>query len=127
VIGSSSVVFSEDLDPLLMQLREAGDFIAEYIQARAADAVIIIPESPGALVETASYAEELRGKTIVFATRRGEEGFARHAYATLKVEDVEREEWEQCDRVRRKAREFVETMRLNKFRRIRKVFDWEIA
>jgi hypothetical protein len=125
VVGPDSVVFSEEDAASPGGLQDSGAFATEYTQARAADAVILIPESPGSLAEAALYVEELRGKAIVFATRRGEHGFAREAYATLKIEDVEPEEWEDCERVRRKAREFVETLRVFKFRKTKQVFEWE--
>jgi len=127
IVGSDGVVFSEEDEAELTKLRQAGGFAAEYIQARAADAVILIPESPGPLTEAAAYSDELRGKTIVFAKRRLEEekGFAAEAYSVLKVEEIEPDEWEDCRRVRRKAREFVETLRLFKFRKTAKKLEWE--
>lgn len=126
VVGEGRVFFSED--PELSSEREAGGFAAEYIQVRAADAVVIIPESPGALTEAALYQAELLGKTIVFTKRRDKAGFARAAYDLLTVHEIEPEEWRLCNRVRRLAREFVESLRVYKFRaqgRIR--FDWELS
>ena len=117
VVGEGYALFSEDMPEQGLE--------AEYTQALAADAVILIPESPGSLVEAALFHEDLRGKSIVFAERREHPGFAEHAYATLKVEYVEPEEWEDCGRVRRKARQFVEALRFSKFRRERARFDWE--
>jgi len=124
--GPGRVLFSEV--PELEDERLAGDFAAEFAQARAADAVVIIPESPGALVEAALYQGELLGKTVVFTTQRRTPGYARTAYHLLKTYEVEPEEWRSCERVRRLAREFVSSLRVYKYRRGHpNRFDWDLA
>lgn len=126
VLGADRVLFSEDPD--LAGEREGGSLAAEYAQARIADAVVLLPESHGSITEAALYQGELLGKTIVFTTRRETPGFARTAYALLKIEEVEKEEWTICDRVRRLTREFVEGLRVYKFRRHHPgQFDWDLA
>jgi hypothetical protein len=94
---------------------------------RAADAVILIPESPGSITESALFTAELRPKCIAFVVKRDTKGFARHAYSTLKTEIVEREEWESCQRITQSARDYVDALRLEKFRRLSQGtgFDWE--
>jgi len=122
IVGEGNAVFSEDVassedtDSVIADLQQAGGLASEHAQVQAADAVILIPESSGSIAESALYLRELLGKTIVFTERREEEGFARQAYNILKVEEVGPEEWERCDRIRRKAREFVEGMRSLAFR-----------
>jgi len=107
------VLFSED--PALEEERKAGDFAAEFRQATIADAVVLIPETEGPLVEAALYQDELIGKCIVFTTRRDAPGFARAAYQLLVTHEVEPEEWRVCERVRRLAREFVEALRARQY------------
>jgi len=127
VLGpAASVVFSEDPEQEFEELGLRGDVPAEYIQLRAADVVILIPESPGSIGEGALYVDELRRKCIVFTTRRDRKGFAGKAIASLKTEYIEREEWSECHRVTKLAREYVEDLRLRKFRKENKTsFDWE--
>jgi len=122
-LGEGRVLFSEDAD--LAPLADAGYYTAEYAEARIADAVVIIPESEGPLIEAAMYSPDLLGKTIVFTTKRVEGGFVETAYGALKVVEVEQHEWERCDRIRRQARAFVETLRAYKFRSQGARFDWE--
>ena len=65
-----------------------------------------------------------RAKCIAFVQRRETKGFARKAYGTLKVEIVEREEWDECKWVT--ARDYVEVLRLEKFKKTTLGgFDWE--
>lgn len=125
LVGEGRVIFSEDLDPFLQGLREEGEEAAEYMEALAADAVVLIAESIGAVTEAALFREEIVAKTIAFTTRRDEPGFARMAYERLKVEEVEPEEWAKCDRVRRKAREFVSSVRIQRYREAKRRQDWE--
>ena len=86
------------------------------MEASVADAVIIIAESIGSIAESASYQSILVGKTLVFCERRAS-GFAKNAYTLLKSEEVEPEEWNDCKRIRTKTREFVEQLRIEKFRK----------
>jgi hypothetical protein len=125
VVGQTRVLFSEA--PELERERAAGDLAAEYVQARAADAVVVIPESSGSIAEAALYQGELLGKTIVFTTQRAAPGFARAAYSLLPTHEVTPEEWDECSRVRRLTREFVESLRVYKFRvRHPTRFDWDL-
>jgi hypothetical protein len=127
VLGpGASVVFSEDAEAEFQELGLRGDIPAEYIQLRAADAVILIHESPGSIAEAAAYTDELRKKCIVFTNRRDRPGFAGRTIASLKIEYVEREEWVECNRVTKVAREYVEDLRVRKFMKVSKTsFDWE--
>jgi hypothetical protein len=127
VLGrAATVVFSEDLEEQIEELAGRQDAVAEYIQLRAADAVVLIPESVGSVTESALFTAELRSKCIAFVERRERKGFARNAYLTLKIELVEREEWNECTRVTRLARDYVEQLRLEKFKKTnRSGFDWE--
>jgi len=124
---AANVIFSEDLEGEVEELRDRDDLVAEYIQVRAADAVVLIPESVGSVTEGALFTPELRSKCIAFVQRREKQGFARKAYGTLKVETVEREEWDECKWVTRAARDYVEQLRLEKFRKTTSIagFDWE--
>jgi hypothetical protein len=128
VLGpAATVIFSEDLVGQVDELAERDDLVAEYIQLRAADAVVLIPESIGSVTESALFSVELRAKCIAFVQRREGSSFAKKAYGTLKVETVEREEWEECSRVTRAARDYVEQLRLEKFKKSSAAsgFDWE--
>jgi hypothetical protein len=112
--GEGNVVFSEN--PNLQQLHdEVGDYAAEFLEAWAADAVIIIAESIGSIAETALYRRLIAAKALVFVESREQPGFASEAYARLKTEAVAPEEWKSCDRIRRKARYFVETLRIERY------------
>lgn len=124
-LGPGRVLFSED--PELGEMLQAGKYTAELIQAISADAVVIIPESEGALVESAMYSPILRGKGIAFTTKRPPGGFAGTAYETLKVVEVEPEEWGECERIRREAINWVERLRVEKFLRTSPArFDWQL-
>lgn len=125
VVGSGRVLFSED--PGLEAERRGGDFTAEFRQAQIADAVVLIPETEGPLVEAALYQGQLLGKAVVFTTQRDHPGFPRAAYHLLPVREVEPEEWATCERVRRLAREFVESLRTYKYMQQRPDrFDWDV-
>ena len=113
-MGLGNVLFSEDPD--LQQAIPEGEFAAEFMEASVAEAVVLIPESMSSIAESALFQDVLRGKTIVFCQSR-EPGFAQYAYTLLKREDVEPEEWNDCKRMRVKARDFVEQLRITKFRR----------
>jgi len=123
----ATVLFSEELEGQVDELSERNDTVSEYIQLRAADAVVLIPESIGSVTEGALFTPELRPKCIAFVQRREGKSFARQAYGTLKVEIVEREEWDECRWVTRAARDYVESLRLEKFKRMNTAarFDWE--
>jgi hypothetical protein len=123
-VGKENVWFSED--PELQDMTaESGQFGAEYVQARAADAVVIIAESHGSLVESAMFQHEIAGKAVVFVQRRPGGPFAKEAYALLRVEEIDPEEWQRCDRVRHLAKRFVRTLLVQK-RRSRVIrFPWE--
>jgi hypothetical protein len=95
----ASVLFSEDLAMELAELTERGDLVSEYVQLRSADAVVLIPESIGAITESALFSPELRSKCIAFVQRREKKSFGTRAYSTLKVEWVETDEWKECNRV----------------------------
>ncbi len=92
-----------------------GDFGAELLEVKAADAVVLIAESFGSVTEAALYGAELAGKTIVFIQQRAVSGFARTGYEHLKIVEVTTEEWTTCSRVRREAQVFVQQIRYRKF------------
>lgn len=118
--GAENVVFSEDDDPTLQQMREElGDRAAEYYQASAADVIFVIAESIGSITEVALYDRVLAGKSIIFVKERppDRQGFAAQAHALLTVEAVEPEEWQSCERVRRRCLRFAETMRIEKHKK----------
>ncbi len=117
--GADNVVFSEDDDPALQEMREEmGDRAAEYYQASAADVVFVIAESMGSITEVALYESVLAAKSIIFVEERPPErqGFASQAYALLRVEAVEPEEWQSCERIRRLCLRFAENKRLEKYK-----------
>lgn len=122
VVGAGNAFFSEDVavarkeHPILEELSGSGIYASEIVHAIAADAVVLLPESVGSVAEAASFREEIKGKSILFATKREGESFASEVYRPLKVEEVTDGEWQQCHRVRRLAREFVEQLRVDKFR-----------
>jgi hypothetical protein len=117
VVGKENVKFSEDFsnsqdkDPIIKEMQRAGDYAAEQLQIHASDVVIIIAESTGSLAETALYQEEMLGKSIIFTTKRTAPAFAKTLYVIQNVEYVSPKEWESCNKVRQKAREYVEHMR----------------
>ena len=78
----------------------------------------MLPESPGSIAEAAFYGPENASKIIVFAENRSEEreGFAGKVYARLKVESVEPEEWKTCKTVLKKAHDFAEMLRVEKYK-----------
>ncbi len=118
--GSESVYFSENHD--LQEYREIwGDYAKEFYEALEADAIVAIAESIGSITELASYQEDIAGKCIVFVEKRAphEQGFAAQAYASLRVEPIEIEEWQSCERICRLARQFAETLLVKKYRSAR--------
>lgn len=124
LLGEGRVLFSEDAS--LEEERKAGHYTAEFKQAVIADAVVLIPETEGPLVEAALFLDELVGKCIVFTTRREPPGFPRTAYHLLVTYEVEPEEWRVCERVRRLTREFIESHRARRYRlRIRGAREWD--
>ena len=122
LLGPENVWYSEDIsednDPELDRLRELGDLGSEYVQVQAADAVVLIPESPGSIAEAALYQDELRGKTIVFTTKRQGTSFASNTYFMHKVETVTEREWSSCQRVRRLTKRFINDLRFLKAKRL---------
>ena len=117
--GAENVVFSEDDDPDLQDMRDTmGDRAAEFYQASAADVIIVLAESIGSITEVALYDRALAGKSLIFVEKRPLErqGFASQAYALLKIEPVEPEEWQSCERIRRLCLRFAETMRVEKYK-----------
>jgi len=128
VLGAAAtVLFSEDIDSEeIDELHGRDPVVSEYAELRAADAVVLIPETPGAITEGALFTPELRPKCIAFVQRRDTKGFARHAYNTLKTEIVEREEWDTCTRISGLARAYVERLRFEKYKKMdTSGFDWE--
>jgi hypothetical protein len=119
--GEENVIFPEDKDPDFEKWRARwGDYAKEFYEVQAADVIIVIGESIGAIVEISLYRREIAGKSIIFVERRveGQKGFAGHAYAPLKYEEVEPEEWKSCERIRKLSHEFVENLRIDKFRKL---------
>lgn len=122
VVGTGNVFFSEDIaaaqneDPILKEIQESGSYAAEFVLFAAADAVVILSESVVSVAEAALFREELKGKSILFATKREGKSLASEVYRLLKVEEVSDWEWQKCHRIRRLAREFVEQLRVDKFR-----------
>ena len=117
--GAENVVFSEDDDPALQEMREEmGDRAAEFYQASAADVIFVLAESLGSITELALYERVLAPKSIIFVERRPPErqGFASQAYALLKVEAVEPEEWQSCERIRRLCLHYAEIVRIEKYK-----------
>jgi hypothetical protein len=116
--GRDKIHFSED-DSLYDFVEEWGLQAAEHYEADAADVVIVIAESIGSIVELALYGELIAGKSIVFVEKQSEpeSGFGSVVLTRLKVEVVESEEWETCERIRRLAKEFSEILRLEKYRK----------
>jgi hypothetical protein len=117
--GAENVIFSEDEDLDLQNMREEyGDRAAEFYQASAADVVFVLAESIGSITEVALYDRVLAGKSIIFVEKRPPErlGFASQAYALLTIEAVEPEEWQSCERLRRRCSQFAETMRVEKYK-----------
>lgn len=123
LVGKDRVFFSEDDD--LGRIESGGMFATEYAHVRAADAVVVIPETHGPLVEAALYQWELNGKSVVFVTKRDGSSFSEEAWSLLKVHEVEPDEWERCERVRRLARNYVGAMMTFKYRQQTGRFDWE--
>lgn len=116
--GSENVIFPEENDPDLKEWqKEWGGYAKEFFEVKAADVMIIIPESIGSITETALYRKEIAEKSLLFVERRkpDNEGFAAQAHRGLKVEVIEPEEWKSCERIRRLACEFIEIKRIEKY------------
>jgi hypothetical protein len=124
--SAANVVFSEELEEI-EELQSKSGVVSEYYQLRATDAVVLIAESRGSLTEAALYKSELRSKCITFVERRDTKGFAQNAYSTLNVKIVEHEEWDECKWITREAQDYVEELRLEKYRlnNVASGFDWE--
>lgn len=117
--GPENIIFPEDADPdLELWQKDWGNFAKEFYEIQAADVIIAIPETIGSLAEIALYQRDIAEKAMIFVERRPPErqGFASEAYKWLRIESVEPEEWNSCDRIRRLAREFAETRIVEKYR-----------
>jgi hypothetical protein len=114
--GIDNIIFPEDQS--LQFLRDKyGDYAKEFYEVLAADALIIIPESPGSISEVALYRSQLKDKSIIFVKSRplDQQGFAFQVYEDLNFHSIEPEEWETCDRIMNLARQFIERKRIDKF------------
>ena len=116
--GSDNIILPEDQS--LQFLRDKyGNFAKEFYEVLSADALIIIPESPGSISEVALLRGQIKDKSIIFVKSRpiDQQGFAFQVYEDLKFYAIEPEEWKTCDRIRNLTRQFIERKRIEKFLR----------
>ena len=117
LFGSDKVFMSEDerFQPLV---ERHGLAVAEAMQAGSLDGIVILDTSIGPHSELLKYGDIIHGKAIVFAERKDKdmEGFGDIAFHTAKVERYTSEEYESCETIRRKARDFLSGLRFIKAR-----------
>ena len=96
--------------------REFGPGIAEAIQAGAIDAVVALNTSIGTHTEIVRYEHIIANKAVVFVPyeHKESEGFAAVAYDVLKTESFTDEEYETCEAICKKARNFTQGLRFKK-------------
>lgn len=115
-LGCDQVFFSEDavFDGMTERL---GVVVSEGLQVIAADAVVVCDTSIGPHAEVLTYAEELRGKAIVFVDpeRAVREGFAATALDTLKTVECSPEQWDDEEYLGRRALYFVQELKRRKW------------
>lgn len=117
--GSENVIFPEDEDfDFQKWIQDWGHYAKEFYEAFAADAIIVLAESIGSITEIALYREYIAEKVIIFVKKRPpeHEGFAKQAYNWLNVQAIEPEEWDSCERIRRLSFQFLERLRIEKFK-----------
>ena len=101
LVGKGKAILSEELSSKDMDL-----LTFEYIQAEEADAIIVIPESPGPIAESALFRRLIKEKGLIFVSPQNQ-GFVGEIFKDLQFEEIEPDEWETCERTRRRAKEFV--------------------
>lgn len=110
--GENNVFLSEDerFGPLV---DKHGLAIAEAIQAEAIDAVVVLDTSIGPHSEILKYGDIIIGKAVVFVEHRYKksESFANIAFDAVKVEGYTQEEYANCEKIRRVARNFISGLR----------------
>lgn len=107
-LGPNRVFMSED--PEFRNLvAKHGERLAELLEVGAVDSVVVLDTSPGPHTEVILYENSLIGKTIVFVKQEYKDspGFAAIAYEKLKVEGFTKEEYTECETIRRRAHKFV--------------------
>lgn len=116
--GVNAVFFSENKG-FQDLVEEYGSLeVAEEIQARSVNAIIVLDTSIGPHSEIFSYRAVLRRKGLVFA-REGHVssgGFPGVVFEALKVEEYTAVEYQDCSTIRRKANKFCQALRLEKWR-----------
>ena len=120
--GPQAVFMSED-EAFRGMVEQHGLEVAEALQVKAVDAVVVLDTSIGPHTEISKYGDIMMGKTIVFVPEehKNSPGYAAVAFNALKVEGYTSEQYASCTEIRRKANNYCQALRLMKAKRENKI------